>query len=163
MDKYNAYLKKSKTYNRSVFVFVDYQKLITERRFYIVDPKTNTALAYKVSHGYGSDLDEDGKINFVGDKMNSGQSSEGVFVVHARGSSDRFKQKLILCGLSSTNKKAKIRDILVHPAIRDNKDYLNQKKLSGGCFAVNISTSEEIMKAIGKRGTLIIASLTDKF
>lgn len=163
LETFQRYQKKSKSYNSEYFAFVDFRKHVSERRLYIVYPQNNKAVAYKVAHGYGSDPDQDGYVDLVGDISGSGMSSEGVYVVSGHGSSKKFERKLYLCGLSKTNRKAFSRHILVHPAIQENKDYLEQKKPSAGCFSVNVKYANQLMDVLMKKGTLIIASFTDEF
>jgi L,D-transpeptidase catalytic domain len=164
LNTFNRYRKKSLRYNQEFFVFVDLKRHKNDRRFYIVYPQTNQALGYKTAHGYASDRNGDGYVEKVGNAMNSGLSSEGVFLTQGIHASDKFGHTLHLCGLSKTNSRAKARLLRVHAALGEKgKDYVNQGLPSAGCFAVNIRAAETIINLLAKQPTLIIASLTDSF
>jgi hypothetical protein len=164
LDTFDRYRKKSSRYNQELFVFVDLKRHKSKKRFYIVYPHTNKALGYGVTHGYGSDRNNDGFVEKVGNVLHSGMSSEGVFLTQGIRPSDKFGHTLHICGLSKSNSLSTKRKLRVHAAKdQEGKDYLKKGLPSAGCFALNIGASDGIMKLLAQKPTLIISSFTDTF
>lgn len=159
LETFHRYSARSTRYNKDYFVFVDFKQHVGKRRFYIIYPEQNVYFSYKVAHGYGSDLNQDGYVDRLSDAPHSGASSEGVFVTKKLLPSKKFGTSLAVCGLSPSNRRADQRLIRVHPALQNGQDYLNQKKPSAGCFSLNVSVADKVMRTLSQRPTLIISSL----
>jgi len=159
---FEKYSNRSKKYNKEFFVFVDYKRHVSKRRFYIVNPNSGKALGYRTTHGYGSDRNKDGFVDKVSNISCSGASSEGVFLTMGLRPSDKFGKTVHLRGLTKSNSRANSRLLRVHPAKdKHGKDYLSMGKPSGGCFALNIRLASEVMKTLSAKPTIIIATFSD--
>lgn len=145
--------------NQNYMVLIDFGKLSSQKRFYLINLKTGEVESRLVAHGRGSDPNNDRRAEQFSNTLNSYQSSLGFFrtaetYIGAHGYSLR------LDGLSKTNSKARERNIVIHPA-----EYVSETELragrSYGCPALDPRHSKRIITAI-KEGALVYAFLSQK-
>jgi hypothetical protein len=166
---FQKYSSRYKSANKEFFIFVDYKRHASKRRFYIVYPKTGKALGYHTAHGSKSDLNKDGYVERLSNRMSSFASSQGVFLTKlGKKKSGKFGHTIHVQGLSSSNSRAHTRKIRVHPALRwcpkdkEYYDYVKAGEPSGGCFALRLEIADDVMNKLATRRTFIIATLDDK-
>jgi hypothetical protein len=131
----------------------------SQRRFHVVDLKTNQAQTMLVAHGMGSDPDHTGYLLRFSNDPGSNATSEGCFLaadyyIGVHGQSQR------LYGLDPTNSNALDRAIVIHSAAYANPDMIAQfGKLgrSQGCFAVGDADLYRVFESLGQ-GRMVYAA-----
>jgi hypothetical protein len=137
-----------------VIAIIDFSQHSSKERFYIIDMKTGNVETFLVAHGKNSDPNHDGFADVFSNKQDSLMSSQGFYIT---GESYIGKKghSLRLDGLSSSNSKAREREIVIHGA-----DYVAPRigtiGRSWGCPAVEFRYVDEIIKRI-KNGALLLA------
>lgn len=141
---------------------VDYKKVSTQRRFYLIDLRSGAVEKHLVSHGKGS-----GKGLIAAqfsNRDNSRQTSLGLYVT---GSTyyGKYGRSLRLFGLDKSNDNAYVRDIVMHQAHYASEGFpfaINKKTkkpygrlgLSWGCPALSPSVGQRLISAL-KDGALL--------
>lgn len=144
------------------FAVVDYARRSSEPRFLVFARSDHKLLAsYRVAHGQGSDTDHDGYAEQFSDTANSHASSLGTF---RTGASYLSKQpghglSLRLLGLSTSNRNAERRAIVLHGNIYMEEDFIRQHGVAGrshGCLVLSGADRYQAIKALPE-GSLIFA------
>jgi hypothetical protein len=104
----------SKISNRSYLILVDFSRPLNVPRFSILNLTNGTVTATEVSHGLGSDPDLTGNATVFSDKDGSNMSSLGFYLTMDTYNGE-YGYSLKLKGLSSTDKSAYAREIVIHP------------------------------------------------
>ncbi len=140
--------------NKNYMVLIDFGKLSSQKRFYLINLKTGDVESRLVAHGRGSDQNNDRRADDFSNTPESYQSSLGFFKT-AETYVGIHGYSLRLDGLSESNSKARQRNIVIHPA-----EYVSETELkagrSFGCPALDPRHSKRIITAI-KDGALIYA------
>lgn len=135
-------------------VVIDYRKPSGSERFYLVDLQQDTAEAFLVAHGRGSDLDHDGTAEQFSNTHGSKMSSLGAFVT-AESYYGAHGLSLRLDGLEAINDAARARAIVIHGA-----DYVTPMRgvlgRSWGCPALEQDVAQRLIPEIAG-GTFLYA------
>ena len=147
VEKAIAIQKKYKVTNDKYVVMVDYSRSILEKRFYLVNTKTEKVeMTSVVSHAWNSGM------LYASDFSNeygSEKSSLGAYLTETTYYG-KFGYSLVLKGLDKTNSNAKERLIVVHSS------KLMKGKWSAGCFALPEKKTKKMIDMI-KGGCLVFA------
>lgn len=127
--------------NKSVIALIDYSKPSTEKRLFVFDMATGKVDRYLVAHGQGSGMLKANKFSNGG---GTNASSLGMYRT-AETYSGKHGRSLRLDGLSSTNKNARARAVVIHAA-----GYLPMR-VNGKNMKVAY-VSPEMIKAQGRLG-----------
>lgn len=125
------------------------------KRFFLIDLESGAVSAHNVSHGVGSDTNNDGFAERFSNTPDSKMSSLGFY---ATGKTYQGKHgtSLYLDGLSSTNSNARSRYIVIHAA-----DYVSdQNSVAGrswGCPALDPKVALSIINKMKLGSMLYIA------
>ncbi|GAB5458620.1 MAG: hypothetical protein Hens3KO_16500 [Henriciella sp.] len=135
-------------------VIIDYRKPSGSKRFYLVDLEQDTAEAFLVAHGRGSDTDHDGMAEQFSNTHGSKMSSLGAFVT-AESYYGAHGLSLRLDGLEVINDAARARAIVIHGA-----DYVTPMRevlgRSWGCPALEQEVAQRLIPEIAG-GTFLYA------
>lgn len=135
-------------------VVIDFRKPSVSERFYLVDLETDTAEAFLVAHGKGSDPDFDGMADQFSNTHNSKMSSLGAFVT-GESYYGIHGLSLRLDGLEAVNDQARARAIVIHGA-----DYVAPDRAvlgrSWGCPALEQAVAQKLIPEIAG-GTFLYA------
>lgn len=149
---YNGNLSKIK--NKDTLGIIDFSQHSSKERFYLIDMVTGTVDRYLVAHGKNSDKDQDGYATDFSNIPDSLMSSQGFYLT-AEPYVGKHGLSLKLDGLSSTNSKAREREIVIHGAV-----YVNPSAQiigrSWGCPAIEQRFVKEVVDRI-KGGALLFA------
>jgi hypothetical protein len=150
----SAYSKyKSKIKNGRYVVAIDMSQHSGTRRFFLFDLSTGNVKRQLVSHGEGSDPNNDGYATQFSNLDSSHMTSLGAYVTDATYQG-KNGYSLRLRGQESTNSNAYARAVVVHPA-----DYVSEAKgragRSWGCPALDPSVARGIIDKI-KGGALLL-------
>jgi hypothetical protein len=162
----DALLKKAVTYydanlshipNAAVLTVVDFSPHSSHARMFIINMKSGAVTALHVSHGSGSDTDNDGYATRFSNVSGSLQSSLGYYRT-AEDYIGKHGLSVRLDGLSSTNSNARARAIVLHSASYVYDRDVKQGR-SNGCLAVSEANRDKVMNLL-KRGSIIYAALS---
>ncbi len=132
--------------NDAYMIVIDYRRPSGEPRFFLVDMADDSAKAFLVAHGRGSDPDHDGMADAFSNAEGSKMSSVGTFVT-AETYYGQHGLSLRLDGLDSVNDAARERAIVIHGA-----DYVTPARSvmgrSWGCPALEQSVAQEVIPKI---------------
>lgn len=132
--------------NDDYMVVIDYSRPSGEPRFFLVDMVEDSAEAFLVSHGRGSDPDHDGIADTFSNVEGSKMSSLGTFVT-AETYYGQHGLSLRLDGLDSVNDAARERAIVIHGA-----DYVSPARSimgrSWGCPALEQAVAQALIPKI---------------
>jgi len=115
---------------------VDFSQHSSKKRFYLFDLKAGTVERHNVSHGSGSDRNNDGLADTFSNQAGSNASSLGMAKT-AETYNGKHGYSLRLDGLESTNSNIRSRDIVMHSAT-----YVHDGGTTGrswGCTALDPS------------------------
>ena len=145
--------------NQKYFTIIDYSQPSSAQRLYLVNSATHKVKRLVVAHGRGSDPNHSGNATVFSDQEGSKMTSLGIFKTGDvyRGSKGLA---LRLEGLSSTNRKAQARAIVIHGA-----NYVVEGRpiqgRSWGCPVVEPRELKPLLEKI-KGGSLILAWIPQK-
>lgn len=151
---------QDKLANRRYITIVDYSRLSSEPRMWIVEMKTGAVEKRLTSHGAGKDDRKNPRDlpRYFSNTPNSNEGSLGFFITGTEYPSPKFKRALNLHGQEETNSNAYERRIVFHGA-----DYVNDEKgeagRSHGCPAVDNEHAYRLIDEL-KDGSLFYITLT---
>lgn len=140
--------------NKNYLTIIDFTRHSGERRFFLIDLRTNTTSALLTAHGKNSDADNDGFATRFSNVQDSKMSSLGFMKV-AETFQGNHGLSIRLDGLESRNDKARVRGIIIHGASYVSGD-LKQMGRSWGCPAVEQRLVSGLAQKI-KQGSLLYA------
>lgn len=139
--------------NKAFVTIVDFSLSSTKKRLFLFDLEKGTLEKHLVSHGAGSDPDNDTFATLFSNTPDSKKSSLGFYLtlstyIGGHGYSLKIR------GLQSSNSNAEARAIVMHPA-----DYVSEKDnhagRSWGCPALDPQISKSLIDKI-RSGSLIL-------
>jgi len=153
LDYFNSH--KNKFSNHRFMAVLEFSKFSAKSRFYIINLRTGEVnAAYHVSHGSGSDKDNDGYATYFSNLPGSKASSIGVYKTGEiyRG---KYGTSLRLHGLSPTNSNVYKRAVVIHPS-----PYVKEANVkpgrSWGCMAFDYKVSGDVINML-RNGAFIYA------
>jgi hypothetical protein len=145
---------KSLFNNQKYISIVNFSARSHKQRMFVVDMNSGKVQAVRTAHGTGSDANNDGYVESLGNVNNSHKSSRGYYKV-AEIYSGRYGRSIRLDGLSSSNSNVRSRAIVIH-----GSDYVKESNVlagrSWGCFALAWSVKDSIVSRISG-GSLLYA------
>lgn len=130
---------------------VDFSKVSSEPRFYLLDTNSGQVTRHYVAHGRGSDPSHTGFLQNFSNRIGSEATSEGAYLVGAYYEG-HYGRSMRLRGLDPTNFNAETRAIVVHPAWYAEPSIIaTQGRLgrSEGCFALSAASQRETLARLG--------------
>lgn len=134
---------------------IDFSLHSRERRFAVIDMNGGPVRKMVVSHGSGSDTNDDGVATRFSNVRDSHMSSLGFYAV-AEVYTGSHGRSLKLDGLSSTNSNARRRSIVIHEANYVNVGASRQGR-SQGCPAIDHDDRAFLLGAL-RDGAILYAS-----
>jgi hypothetical protein len=130
----------------------------SEPRFHLVDMATGTVRSFRVTHGAGSDQDNDGWLDAYSNVHGSLATSRGAYRTR-EWYEGKYGTSMRLDGLEATNDNALDRAIVMHPAAYASPQHVarwGRVGRSWGCLAF---APEDVEPALGRLvgGRLILA------
>lgn len=164
LASYRKHNCANSTYGPSAIVVVDFAKKSNEPRLWLVDMFTGKGIddPVLVTHGVGSDPNDDGMIDWFGNIKDSLTSSMGA-VRGAEVYSGKNGRSLRLDGLDPTNSEIRRRDIVVHSVGVKKRTYFNAAYvadrngivgMSEGCFVVIPELRDWLIDSLSNGGFL---------
>lgn len=144
--------------NKNFMGIIDFSRHSSKARFYIMDMRSGSVRAIRVSHGKGSDSDHDGYATKFSNTANSNASSLGFYLT-AKTYIGKHGKSMRLQGLSSTNSNAMSRAIVIHEATYVQEANVKQGR-SFGCPAVAAGEIANIISSL-RGGALIYGGLSN--
>lgn len=144
---------------KKVITIIDFSQHSSKRRFYIVNMETGSVEPHVVSHGSGSDPENDGIPKRFSNTEGSLQSSLGYYVT-AETYSGKWGYSLRLDGLSATNSNVRARAVVMHGA----NYVVDGRRLQGrswGCPALPMNEKDAVINKV-KGGSLIYADIPNR-
>lgn len=180
LASYRKHNCTDKTYGPSSMAVVDFALNSNEPRLWLVDLATGKGMdaPVLVTHGIGSDPDDNGVIDFFGNLQDSLTSSVGA-VRGAEVYYGKNGRSLRLDGLDPTNSELRRRDIVVHSVNARKRTYFRASYVaerngvvgtSEGCFVVVPELRDWLIDSLsnggflfagasGERGAKMVASM----
>lgn len=158
LERAKAALDAKQISQRDVIGIVDFAKLSSTPRFFLVDLLQGTTTDYQVTHGRGSDPAHLGWLERFSNEVGSEASSNGAYVT-ADVYYGKYGRSLRLRGLDYSNSNAEQRAIVVHSARYAEPDIVERfGKLgrSEGCFALSQISLQYVLLKLGP-GRLLYA------
>lgn len=152
---------REKLTNRRYITIVDYSRLSSEPRMWIVDMQTAEVEKRLTSHGAGRDDRKNprDRVYYLSNTPDSREGSLGFYITGTEYPSPKFKRALNLHGQDETNSNAFKRRIVFHGA-----DYVDEEKgvagRSWGCPAVDNKHAYRLIDQL-KDGSLFYITLTE--
>ncbi|MGE4132927.1 MAG: murein L,D-transpeptidase catalytic domain family protein [Bdellovibrionales bacterium] len=142
--------------NRRYVMIIDMGQHSSKKRFLLIDLKTGTYERHNVSHGSGSDTNNDGYAESFSNTEGSKKTSLGFYktLYTYNGTHGR---SLRLDGLSSTNSNALARAIVVHGASYVS-DSSGRAGRSWGCPALDEGIVQGVIDRVRNGAMMYIAS-----
>lgn len=142
---------KNQFSNHRFMAVLEFQKHSAKSRFYIINlNKMAVVAAYHVSHGSGSDRDNDGYATYFSNQPGSKASSVGVYKT-GDIYSGKYGKSLRLHGLSPTNSNVYRRAVVIHPS-----PYVKEANVkpgrSWGCMAFDYKVSGDVINMLRNGG-----------
>ncbi|MEF3280150.1 MAG: murein L,D-transpeptidase catalytic domain family protein [Elusimicrobiota bacterium] len=149
------YGHKGQFSNNRFMAVLEFSKHSAKSRFYIINLKLNKVVAaYHVSHGSGSDKNNDGYATYFSNVPGSKASSLGVYKT-GEIYKGKYGRSLRLHGLSPTNLNVYRRAVVIHPS-----PYVKEANVkpgrSWGCMAFDYKVSGDVINML-RNGALIYA------
>lgn len=141
-DRHRASISRTE-----VVGIVDFSKVSSEPRFYLLDTNTGQVTRHYVAHGRGSDPSHTGFLQNFSNRIGSEATSEGAYLVgdYYEG---HYGRSMRVRGLDFSNNNAETRAIVIHPAwYAEPMIVQTQGRLgrSEGCFALPASSQRETL------------------
>lgn len=130
---------------------VDFSKVSSEPRFFLLDTNTGRVTRHYVSHGRGSDPAHTGFLQNFSNRIGSEATSEGAYLVGAYYEG-HYGRSMRVRGLDHTNFNAETRAIVIHPAWYAEPSVVQTQGRLGrseGCFALPEASQRETLARLG--------------
>lgn len=142
---------RSRIQRPDVVGIVDFSKISSEPRFFLLDTQSGQVTRHYVSHGRGSDPGHTGYLQQFSNRIGSEATSEGAYLVgtYYQG---QYGRSMRLSGLDPTNYNAETRAIVIHPAWYAEPSIIQAQGRLGrseGCFALSASSQRETLSRLG--------------
>lgn len=129
---------------------VDFSKVSSEPRFYLLDTNTGRVTRHFVAHGRGSDPEHTGVLQSFSNRIGSEATSEGAYLVgdYYEG---HYGRSMRVRGLDVTNCNAETRAIVIHPAWYAEPEIIQTQGRLGrseGCFALPAASQRETLSRL---------------
>ena len=135
--------------NSDFLTIIDFTKVSTEKRMFILNLKTGSVEKLLVTHGKKSEGDL-GQAKFFSNDPGSEMSSVGFYLTDSEPYVGKHGDSLRIDGLSKTNSNARMRNIVIHSAEYATQWFADDKGrlgLSQGCPAI---APDKIVEVIDK-------------
>jgi hypothetical protein len=159
LDYFDA--NRARIENERFMTIIDYSRLSSEPRMWVLNTETGEVENRLVSHGAGRDERQNppDRPRFFSDVSGSREGSLGFYITGSEYPSPSFERALNLHGQEETNSKAYERRIVFHGA-----DYVreadNHAGRSWGCPAVDNEHAFRLIDQL-KDGSLFYITLTE--
>ena len=142
---------RSRVSRPEVVGIVDFSKVSSEPRFFLLDTNTGRVTRHFVAHGRGSDPAHTGFLQNFSNRVGSEATSEGAYVVgpYYEG---HYGRSMRVGGLDHTNFNAEARAIVIHPAWYAEPSVIQAQGRLGrseGCFALSAGSQRETLARLG--------------
>lgn len=130
---------------------VDFSKVSSEPRFYLLDTNTGRVTRHFVAHGRGSDRSHTGFLQNFSNRVGSEATSEGAYLV-GNYYEGHYGRSMRVSGLDFTNNNAEQRAIVIHPAWYAEASIIQTQGRLGrseGCFALPEASQRETLARLG--------------
>lgn len=137
--------------NTDVVGIVDFSKVSSQPRFYLLDTSSGQVTEHHVSHGRGSDPGHTGWLQRFSNTHGSLATSEGGYIT-SEYYHGRYGRSMRVRGLDHTNSNAEARAIVIHPAWYAEPSHLalhGRLGRSEGCFAMSSASLQETLGRLG--------------
>lgn len=145
-DRHRSQLRHTDTVG-----IVDFGKLSSQPRFYLLDTASGRVTQHHVAHGRGSDPEHTGLLQRFSNRPGSEATSEGAYLTDEYYNG-RYGRSMRVQGLDWTNSNAYNRAIVVHSAWYAEPTMLATRGLLGrseGCFAMSYASLQETLARLG--------------
>lgn len=145
---------------RDRMYLVDFRKYSGEQRLYEVDLLKGEVVAFRTTHGRGSDPAHSGYARDFSNTPDSFMSSLGSYATAGAGWGSQQGPNVLLDGLDYSNDRARERAIIVHGADYADPDFLAREGKLGrsyGCFSLAHADLPALRERMGE-GRLLFAS-----
>jgi hypothetical protein len=125
-------------WKRDIAGIADFSVRSTERRFHFANLEAGTVHSYLVTHGSGSDPEQDGWLHWFSNEPGSFATSRGAYVTYD-WYNGKYGMSLRLGGLDHDNSNALDRAIVMHSAPYATPSFIAEHGVLGrsnGCFAM---------------------------
>ena len=150
--------------NTDYLTIIDFSKLSTEKRMFILNLKDGSVQKLLVTHGKKSEsesITEIGKAKYFSNEIGSEMSSVGFFLTDSEPYVGKHGNSLRLNGLSVTNSNARVRNIVLHAADYATQWFADEKGrlgLSQGCPAISPDKIIEVIEKLEGESLMYIYS-----
>lgn len=144
---------------RDRMYLVDFQKFSGEERLFEVDLISGQVMAFRTSHGRGSDPQHSGYARNFSNTPDSYMSSLGAYATAGAGWGRQQGPNVLLDGLDYSNDKARERAIIIHGADYADPAFLAREGKLGrsyGCFSTAHTDLPMLRERMGE-GRLLFA------
>lgn len=145
---------------RDRMYLVDFRKYSGEQRLYEVDLLQGEVVAFRTTHGRGSDPSHSGYARDFSNAPDSHMSSVGAYATAGANWGSQQGPNVLLDGLEYSNDRARERAIIVHGADYADPDFLAREGKLGrsyGCFSLSHADLPALRERMGK-GRLLFAA-----
>jgi len=142
---------RSRIAHGDVVGIVDFSKVSSEPRFFLLDTNSGQVTRHYVSHGRGSDPAHTGFLQNFSNRVGSEATSEGAYLVGSYYQG-QYGRSMRLTGLDHTNYNAFARAIVIHPAWYAEPGIIQTQGRLGrseGCFALSAASQRETLARLG--------------
>ena len=152
-----GYLQIDNIRKKNIFTIIDFSKLSTEKRFFVIDLE-NKQLLYKCLVAHGKNSGENSAESFSNESL-SLKSCLGFFIT-AETYTGKHGYSLRLDGIEKCiNDNARTREIVIHGADYVSQQFIdkyNRLGRSWGCPALPVEFTKEIIEKISNGSCLFI-------
>lgn len=130
-----------------VVAIVDFSKVSSDPRFYLLDTNTGRVTRHYVAHGRGSDPSHTGFLQNFSNRIGSEATSEGAYLI-GDYYDGHYGRSMRVRGLDFTNNNAESRAIVIHPAWYAEPSIIQTQGRLGrseGCFALPADSQRETL------------------
>jgi hypothetical protein len=141
---------RSQIRHPGVVGIVDFSKVSSEPRYYLLDTNSGRVSEHHVSHGRGSDPAHSGWLRQFSNRFGSNASSDGAYVTNETYVG-KYGLSMRVRGLDWSNSNAHARAIVIHPAWYAEQSHLATHGLLGrseGCFAMSRTSLNETLNRL---------------
>lgn len=145
---------------RDRMYLVDFRKYSGEQRLFEIDLLKGEVVAFRTTHGRGSDPAHSGYARDFSNTPDSFMSSLGSYATAGAGWGSQQGPNVLLDGLDYSNDRARERAIIVHGADYADPDFLAREGKLGrsyGCFSLAHADLPALRERMGE-GRLLFAS-----
>jgi len=144
---------------RDRMYIVDFRRFSGDERLFEVDLYAGHVVAFRTSHGRGSDPRHSGYAQAFSNRPNSHMSCVGAFATSGAGWGPQHGPNVLLDGLDASNDRARDRAIIVHGADYADPEFLAREGKLGrsfGCFTTARNDLPWLRQRMGQ-GRLLFA------